>query len=257
MLKTSFTQFFFFVSLLTTMSGHGWEFEQNVTIDGVLRRAERTHITKLPDGKEETEVERSIVLVTDKPLVLCHSIKMGNQQITSTETSYPYIEVCLSKEFFPLIGKHVECHGNFRRTFDASRDEISLAVDTALDYEQPLSQLKTVFYEPEKVEVSGFLYETVYPGPPEYMSVEMGDRPEEATIITLKEPINVEIKNRDEDDFNEPEKGVRELQVSFSDSGPTPAQMKQEIVLKGTLYHAHTAHHRRRVLMMVESWKIN
>ena len=182
---------------------------------------------------------------------------MGNQQITSTEISYPHIEVCLSKEFFPLIGKRVQCHGNFRRTFDASRDEIALAVDTVLDDEQPINQLKTVFYEPEKVEVSGFLYETVYPGPPEYMSVEMGDHPEEVIIITLKDPINVEIKNREEDDFNEPEKGVRELQVSFSDSMPTPAQMKKEIVLKGTLYHAHTAHHRRRVLMMVESWKIN
>lgn len=257
MLKISFTQFFFFVSLFTTMSGYSWEFEQNVTIDGVLRRAERTHITKLSDGKEETEIEKSIVLVTDRPLVLCHSIKMGNQQIISTEISYPHIEVYLSKEFFPLIGKRVQCYGNFRRTFDASRDEIALAVNTVLDDKQPLSQLKTVFYEPEKVEVSGFLYETVYPGPPEYMSVEMGDRPEEVVIITLKEPINVEIKNREEDDFNEPEKGVRELQVSFSDSGPTPAQMKKEIVLKGTLYHAHTAHHRRRVLMMVESWRMN
>jgi hypothetical protein len=115
---------------------------------------------------------------------------------------------------------------------------------------------ETVFYEPEEVEVSGFLHETVYPGPPEYMSVEMGDRPEEAVILTLKEPINVEIKNRDEDGLNEPEKEVRELQVSFSDSGPSLNQMKKEIVLKGTLYHAHTAHHRRKVLMMVESWRV-
>lgn len=257
MLKTLFTQFLFFISLFTIISGHGWEFEETVTLDGVLRRSERTRITKFPDGKEEAKLERSIALVTDTPLVLCHSIRMGHQQIASTETSYPHIEVYLSKEFFPLIGKRIQCHGNFRRTFDASRDEIALAVDTALDDEQPLSQLKTVFYEPEWVEVSGFLYETIYPGPPEYTSVEMGDRPEEAIILTLKEPINVEIKNQEEDDFNEPEQGVRELQVSFSDSGPTPAQMKKEIVLKGTLYHAHTAHHRRRVLMMVESWEID
>lgn len=238
------------------MSGEGWEFEQNVTIDGILRRAERTRITTFPDGKEETRVERSIVLVTDTPLVLCHSIKIGNQEIVSIDTLYPHIEVYLSKEFFPLIGKRVHCHGNFRRTFDISGDEIALSVETALDDEQPLSQLKTVFYEPEEVEVSGFLYETVYPGPPEYMSVEMGDRPVEAVILTLKEPINVEIKNQEDDDLNEPEKGVRELQVSFSDLGPSPAQMQEEIVLKGTLYHAHTAHHRRRVLMMVKNWKV-
>jgi hypothetical protein len=115
---------------------------------------------------------------------------------------------------------------------------------------------ETVFYEPEVVELSGFLYETVYPGPPEYMSVEMGDLPEEAVIITLKELINVRVKNLEEEGLNEPEEGIRELQVSFSDSVPTLAQMKHEIVLRGTLYHAHTAHHRRKVLMMVESWSI-
>ena len=48
MLKISFTQFFFFVSLFTTMSGHSWEFEQNVTIDGVLRRAEENTYHKAP-----------------------------------------------------------------------------------------------------------------------------------------------------------------------------------------------------------------
>ncbi len=115
---------------------------------------------------------------------------------------------------------------------------------------------ETVFYEPEEVEVSGFLHEAVYPGPPEYTSVEMGDRPEEAVILTLKEPINVEIKNREKDDINEPEQSVRQLQIVFSDSMPSVNQMKKAIVLKGTLYHAHTAHHRRRVLMMVKSWSV-
>ena len=54
-----------------------------------------------------------------------------------------------------------------------------------------------------------------------------------------------------------PEKGVRELQVVFSDSKPSVHQIKQEVSLKGTLYHAHTAHHHRRVLMMVNSWKLD
>lgn len=30
----------------------------------------------------------------------------------------------------------------------------------------------------------------------------------------------------------------------------------KEITLKGILYHAHTAHHRRRVLMTVKSWQV-
>jgi hypothetical protein len=251
MLKIFFHAFFLFIAL----SVHGWQFENTISLEGDLKRAERTIISTDPNGESEARVERSIVLVTDTPLILTHSVTLANQQLSSTETFHPHIEVYLSKEFIPLIGKRVRCIGTFRKNFDSLRDEIIFDVDTALDCEQP--QLKTVFYEPEEVEVTGTLYETTYPGPPEYMSVEMGDRPEEVVILTLKEPMNVGIKGGGEDDdFNEAERGVRELQVVFSDPMPSIEQMKEEIVLKGTLYHAHTAHHRRRILISVNSWKV-
>jgi len=233
--------------------GYGWEFEQNITIEGVLRRAERT-IIKDPNGKKETKVERSIVLVTDKPLVFSRSVTIEKQQIASTETSYPHIGVHLPEEFISLIGKRVQCSGYFKRSPDLFADGIVLDVDTALDCEQLMHHPKTVFYEPEEVELSGMLYEVVYPGPPEYMSVEMGDCPEEVVILTLKDPIDVEIAK--DDDFNELEKGVRELQIVFPDSMPATDQMKKEITLRGALYHAHTGHHRRRVLMTVKSWQV-
>ncbi len=245
-------QLLLLVCLFTAMSGYSWEYEQKVVIEGVLRRAERRHITRDPDGREETKVEKSIILVTDKPLVLSRSVTIGKQQIATTETSYSHIELYLAEEFIPLIGKRVQCSGCFKRSPDLFADEIVLDVDTALDCEQP--ELKTVFYEPEEIELSGMLHETVYPGPPEYTSVEMGDCPEGVVILALKDPIDVEIKG--EDNFNEPEKGVRELQVVFLDSIPSAHQMKEEISLIGTLYHAHTAHHRRRVLMTVKSWRV-
>lgn len=258
MLKNSSFLFFLFASLFLEISGYSWEFEQNITLVGVLRHAERT-IIKNPNGEKETRTERSIVLVTDKPLVLTHSVILEKQQIASSDISYPHIGVYLPQEFIPLIGKRVQCSGTFRKTFDFHGDEIVLDVDVVLDCEQPFHQLKTLFYEPEEVEVLGFLHETIYPSPPEYMSVEMGDHPEKVVILTLKEPINVEIKDGKEldDDFNEPEKGVRELQVVFSDSVPSTLQMKEEVTLKGILYHAHTAHHHRRVLMMVQGWRAN
>lgn len=251
--KMRITQFLLFVCILTTTSGYGWEFEQKVIIEGELRRAERRRITRGPDGREETKVEKSIVLVTDKPLVFSRSVTIGNQQIATTETPSSHIELNLAEEFIPLIGRRVQCSGYFKRSSDLFADEIVLDVDTALDCEQPTHKLKTVFYEPEEIELSGMLHETVCPGPPEYTSVETGDCPEEVVILTLKDPIDVEIKG--EDNFNEPENGVRELQVVFSDSIPSAHQMKEEISLKGTLYHAHTAHHRRRVLMTVKSWR--
>jgi hypothetical protein len=242
----------FFACFLLEMRGYGWEFEQGVVIEGVLRNAERT-IVYNPDSEAETRIEKSVVLVTDEPLVLSHSITMGNQQITSTEASYPHIRVYLPEEFMPLIRKRVQCHAHFERNFDSHEDEIILSVNTALDCEHPKHKQKTVFYEPDEVELVGVLYKTIYAGPPEYTSIEMGDASEEVTILTLREPINVEVKEND--NFNEPEKGVRELQVVFSDSKPSQEQSKREITLNGTLYHSHTAHHRRRVLMMVENWK--
>lgn len=253
MLK-NFIRCFLFLSLSAPISGQAWEFEQNIVLEGVLKRAERI-IIKNPDGKKQTKVEISIVLITDKPLVLSHSIAIGKEQLTSTKTSYPHIGVSLPEEFMPLIGKHVQCCGNFKRSFDSCGDKVVLHINTALDCDQPIHLLKTVFYEPEDVEVSGLLHKAVYPGPPEYMSIEMGDQPEEVFILTLKNPINIELKG--EDNFNEPEKGVRELQVVFSDSMPSIPKVKEEVTLKGTLYHAHTAHHRRRVLMAVKSWKAN
>ncbi len=252
--KSRITQLLLLVCLFTAMSGYSWEYEQKIVIEGFLRRAERTRITKKPDGREEIKVEKSVVLVTDKPLVLSHSVTVGSQQFAATETSHSHIEVYLAEEFMPLIGKRVQCNGYFKRSLDLFANEIILDVDTALDCEQPAHKLKTVFYEPEEVELVGMLHKTVYPGPPEYMSVEMGDRPEEVVILTLKDPIDVEVKKND--DCNEPEKGVRELQVVFGDPMPTTDQMREEISLKGALYHAHTAHHRRRVLMTVKNWKI-
>lgn len=250
--RMEITQLLLLVCLFTTLSGYCWEYEQKVVIEGVLRRAERQCTTRTPGGREETKVERSIVLVTDKPVVHSRSVTIGKQQIATTEASYSHIELYLAEEFIPLIGKRVQCIGYFKRSPDLFADEIVLDVDTALDCEQSAHQSKTFFYESEEVELSGILHETVYPGPPEYMSVEMGDCPEKVAILTLKNPIDVEIK--EDDSFNEPEKGVRELQVVFLDSTPSAQQAKEGISLKGTLYHAHTAHHRRRVLMMVKSW---
>lgn len=257
MLKNFSLSLFLFCFIFGEVSGYFWEFEQSVVLDGVLRRAERT-ITKRENGKIEDEIERSIVLVTDEPLVLTHSISVEKQPIASATITYPHIGVYLPEEFLPLIGKHVQCSGTFRKTSNPHDNEIEFHIDTALDSDKLSHQLKTFFYEPEEVELRGILYEEVYPGPPEYTSVNMGDRPEEAVFLTLKESINVELKKNtepEEDKINIPEKGVRELQVVFSNSKPSTQQMKQEFSLKGTLYHAFTAHHHRRILMKVNRWK--
>jgi hypothetical protein len=52
MLKNSFILLFLFASFFP-VSGHSWEFEQNIILEGVLRRADRT-IIKNYKGEKET-----------------------------------------------------------------------------------------------------------------------------------------------------------------------------------------------------------
>lgn len=242
------------IFLLFAFCGYGWAFEQGVAIEGVLRRAERTIIKNFDGEKPEARVERSIVLLMDEPLVLSSCVTLGKEKLAFKEKAYSHITLHLPEEFHTLIGKRVKVLGSFGRSYDPYLDDLLLSVETALDCEEPAHPIKTVSYEPEEVEVTGMVHTNVYPGAPDYTSVELGDRPEETFIITLCNPINVEPTKDDE--FNEAEKAVRELHVSFDDHAPSPEEMKHPITIKGTLYHAHTAHHHRRVLMMVNGWSL-
>lgn len=236
---------------LVAVKGYALEFESPVLLEGFLRRAQRTIIIN-PDGDKIEKTEGSMVLVPDAPLVITHDITLGGKLLSSSEMTYPYIEASISEEFRSLLGKRVQCQGKFYQPFD--HNKIIFEVEYALDCECK-KPLKTLFYEPEEIEVSGTLYERVYPGPPEYTSIEMGDFPEAKLILTLKEPINVALK--EDDKFNEPQVGVRELHVLFNGIIPLQEQMNGELTLKGTLFSAHTAHHCRRVLMDVKSWKMS
>lgn len=135
-------------------------------------------------------------------------------------------------------------------------DDIEFDVDTALDITwQQTHPTKTVLYEPSVTELRGTLYQKTYPGPPEYTSVEMGDTPETVLILALTEPVDVLLAHEEEEPFNQPEKGVREVHISFSDSEPHKELWNQGVVVRGTLFSAHTGHHRRRVVMLANQWE--
>ena len=59
----------------------------------------------------------------------------------------------------------------------------------------------------------------------------------------------------EEDPLNQPEIGIRKIQIVFSKDVPPKDLWCKGITAKGTLFSAHTGHHRRRVLMMAHPWK--
>jgi hypothetical protein len=243
--------------VITAMKLLGWESEPELVVEGILRRAERTLITKYPNGTMKSRIEKSLVLVTDEPVVLSRSVTLGDHQMVVQKKTLPHLDLGLGEEFLSLIGKKVKLYGSFAQPFDFFfRDEVKFEVSTALDSEWMCTHQPIIVpYEPKVVRLTGKLYKKVYPGPPEYANIDAGDQPETVLILALTEPIDVESTMGMEDDGNEAEKGVLEIHIIFLDSAPSEYLMDQKIVVEGTLFHAHTGHHRRRVLMLANDWK--
>ena len=104
-------------------------------------------------------------------------------------------------------------------------------------------------FEPAEVELRGALVEREFPGPPNYESVEGGDRAERAYILELTEPICVRGDPESELD-TEGHAGIREVQVWSPDAG-LAARVDGRVRLRGRLSPAITGHHRTPVVLRV------
>ena len=105
-------------------------------------------------------------------------------------------------------------------------------------------------YEPAVVAIDGILENRVFPGPPNYESVAAGDRAEEILLFELQNPVCVdgdpssELNSEAESDLHEvqvvPTDELRETLLHF---------VGKRVTVAGTLFHAHTGHHRTPVLI--------
>lgn len=111
-------------------------------------------------------------------------------------------------------------------------------------------------YEPAEVELTGTISKRTFPGPPNYQSIRRGDRAETIWILRLNKPVCV---TGNTDDINTPERRVTDLQLVLDEK--QYAQLRPlvgrriRVVVAGTLFHSHTAHHRTSVLLTVKSLK--
>jgi uncharacterized protein DUF4431 len=109
------------------------------------------------------------------------------------------------------------------------------------------------------VSVSGTLRSRVFPGPPNYESIKRGDRPETAIIVTLTSPTCTTSTSATPDDLSTPETDIREMQLVLtkpSDWKLAKRLLGKPVVLTGILFHAHTGHHRTKVLLSVSELKL-
>jgi len=106
-----------------------------------------------------------------------------------------------------------------------------------------------VEYEPKIVTLSGPLVRETHAGPPNYESIRRGDKPETIWVLRLSKPICV----TGIDDINVREDNQREVQLVLE-----AEQFKkfrklvgQRVVVTGKLFHAHTGHHHKALLISV------
>ncbi|MBI5409102.1 MAG: DUF4431 domain-containing protein [Nitrospirae bacterium] len=112
-------------------------------------------------------------------------------------------------------------------------------------------------YEPAKITLNGVIESKIFPGPPEFESIEKGDRPEIHWILKLSKPVCVSGDPKNEIN-TETERDIKEIQLIIQeDDGRYMHLLSRRVVVTGTLFHAHTGHHRTVVLMEVISMNLS
>ena len=106
-------------------------------------------------------------------------------------------------------------------------------------------------YEPTVVELKGKLIIKTFFGPPNFGENPETDSKERSWILSLTTPINVRAKTEDDPILFPSVENVRELQLVLPE--PHRELIGKKIIVRGTLFHAHTGHHHTDVLMMVQS----
>ena len=109
-------------------------------------------------------------------------------------------------------------------------------------------------YEPEVVTLEGVVFAKDFPGPPNYESTQNGDQRMRYWLLRLPKPICVD---QGDDDINIRVANVREVQLAFPDDVPYKKHLalvnkRRRFKVVGSLFHQHTGHHVRRILINVQ-----
>ena len=110
-------------------------------------------------------------------------------------------------------------------------------------------------YEPAVVTLTGTIVRQTFPGPPNYESIQSGDRAETYWLLELPQAVCVDsgVAGALED---EPKQGIQRIQLVFSDGKAYSGYrklLKKRVVATGTLFGSFNIHHRTPVLLFVKT----
>lgn len=107
-------------------------------------------------------------------------------------------------------------------------------------------------YEPEKVTLKGTLVRKTLPGPPEFESIEKGDRPETYWILKLTSPVCVNERLSGEMDF-EDNRDIRRMHlvINTEDYSRYEDFVSKKVVVTGILFYKYSGYDHTRVLEVI------
>lgn len=110
-------------------------------------------------------------------------------------------------------------------------------------------------YEPQTVELAGRLVIQSKYGPPNYGEQPKTDQKVKVPVLVLKIPVSV--LPSQEDGYNsQPVYRTTQIQLAFIDSRTAYKNLiGKNVVVTGSLFHAHTGHHYTAVVLNVRSIK--
>lgn len=107
-------------------------------------------------------------------------------------------------------------------------------------------------YEPATVELQGRLTVQSKYGPPNYGENPRTDAKVKVPVLVLLTPVSIRGTPGDANNAKSVS-GVRRIQLILLNKTPYKEFTNKIVVVKGTLFHAHSGHHYTRVVMDVSS----
>jgi hypothetical protein len=108
-------------------------------------------------------------------------------------------------------------------------------------------------YEPATVTLKGEINRKTFAGPPNYESIDDGDKPETYWILHLTNPICVDGNGSGRDDpDNQPEHNVFDIQLNLDEKQYDRYNdlLGKQVSVSGKLSHAFTGHHHTDVRLV-------
>ena len=103
--------------------------------------------------------------------------------------------------------------------------------------------------------LSGIMIQKIFPGPPNYESIEAGDRPEIYWILQVTVPIRLQWRGFEIRSPLEMTDDLYDFQLVFHSNEYERFErlLGRVVDVKGTLFHGHTGHHKTEALLDVNS----